>query len=166
MARQKLLDQTDARLLLLLERDPRATVLALAEKLGLSRNTVQARLAKLGELTGVGPLGAGVEPAAFGYPLTAFVFMTVTQQKLAAVGRALAQVPEILEVSGLSGSPDLFARVVAADADDLYRIAGLILETDGITRVDTALLMRQLVDFRLEPLVKRLAEGRPRSGRQ
>ena len=40
-------DATDARLLLALAESPRATVLALAERTGLSRNTVQARLAGL-----------------------------------------------------------------------------------------------------------------------
>src|SRR6476646_4823953 len=37
----------------------------------------------------------------------------------------------ILEVYGLSGPVDLLARVVARDADDLYRIAGQILATPG-----------------------------------
>ncbi|MDT7653420.1 MAG: hypothetical protein QOI36_4826, partial [Pseudonocardiales bacterium] len=41
------IDATDARLLLALAESPRASVLALAERLGLSRNTVQARLAGL-----------------------------------------------------------------------------------------------------------------------
>jgi len=40
-------DATDARLLLALSADPRATVLSLAQTLGLARNTVQARLARL-----------------------------------------------------------------------------------------------------------------------
>jgi DNA-binding Lrp family transcriptional regulator len=41
------LDGTDARLLSALAQDPRKTVVALAQKLGLSRNTVQARMAQL-----------------------------------------------------------------------------------------------------------------------
>ena len=43
-------DATDARLLLALAGSPRASVLALAERLGVSRNTVQARLARLERL--------------------------------------------------------------------------------------------------------------------
>ena len=41
------LDATDARLLQALGEDPRATVIALSQRLGLARNTVQARLARL-----------------------------------------------------------------------------------------------------------------------
>ena len=42
-------DDIDARLLLALTAAPRATTIALAEQAKLSRNTVQARLAKLEE---------------------------------------------------------------------------------------------------------------------
>ncbi|HXF03134.1 MAG TPA: AsnC family transcriptional regulator, partial [Arthrobacter sp.] len=41
------LDGTDLRLLGALAQDPRRTVVALAQKLGLSRNTVQARMSRL-----------------------------------------------------------------------------------------------------------------------
>ena len=41
------LDHVDLELLAALSADPRATVVALAERLGLSRNTVQARMSRL-----------------------------------------------------------------------------------------------------------------------
>src|SRR4051794_41613015 len=40
-------DATDARLLLALADDPRASVMALSQRLGLARNTVQTRLTRL-----------------------------------------------------------------------------------------------------------------------
>ena len=42
-------DALDARILLALDADPRATTIALADRLGLARNTVQARLKRLEE---------------------------------------------------------------------------------------------------------------------
>ena len=44
---QDRIDKTDARMLLALTEQPRATAVALAGLTGLSRNTVQARLARL-----------------------------------------------------------------------------------------------------------------------
>ena len=41
------IDALDAKILTALNEDPRATVMALAERTKLSRNTVQARLTKL-----------------------------------------------------------------------------------------------------------------------
>ena len=61
---------------------------------------------------------------------------------------------------GTSGEVDLLVQVVARDADDLYRIAGQLLATDGVERTSTSLVMRRLVDHRLDPLLQRLAEDR------
>ncbi len=164
MRSNETLDGTDARLLLALTEDPRATVLALAERVGLSRNTVQARLARFEERGVLTTFEQRIEPAALGCPLTAFITIRVTQRELDAVGRALTAIPEVLEVFGLSGPTDLLARVVAGDADDLYRIAGQILATPGVERTETALVMRRLVDYRATPLIERLIHGRSLPG--
>lgn len=150
-------DAVDARLLMALSAQPRATTLALAEFLGLSRNTVQARLVKL-EQRALGSSERRIDPDVLGYPLLAFVTTAVTQRKLDAVAEALADIPEVVEVHGLSGETDLLVRVVARDADDLYRIAGKILDSDGVERTNTALVMRNMVAHRLTPLLERIAE--------
>lgn len=152
------LDATDARLLLALTGQPRATAIALAQQLGISRNTAQSRLARLEQDNG--PLHSferRISPKALGYPLTAFVTAQVTQRDLGKVAAALAAVPEVLQVQGISGQTDLLIQVVAADADDLYRIAGQILAIPGIERTSTALVMRELVDYRITPLLQRLS---------
>jgi DNA-binding Lrp family transcriptional regulator len=149
------IDDIDARILDVLREDPRAAVITIAGRTGLSRNTVQARLARWDERGLLRSFERRIDPAALGYPLTAFILTVVTQRKLAAVSTALAAVPEVLEVHGLSGTFDLLIHVVARDADDLYRIAGRILDIDGVEQTATSLAMRRLVDFRLEPLVAR-----------
>lgn len=151
------LDATDARLLLELVASPRATGVELAARLGLSRNTVQARLARW-EASGVlGSVERRVEPRALGYPLSAFVAVVVDQHRLDAVVDELAEVPEVTEVCGMTGPTDLTVRVVARDADDLYRIAGQILKIPGVERTTMSLVMRELVGPRSTPLLHRLA---------
>lgn len=151
------LDRIDARLLLALREDPRAPVLTLADRVGLARNTVQARLARMEAEGALTSFDRRISSAALGYPLTAFIMAQVTQRQLAQVAAALAAVPEVVEVVGLSGPTDLLVRVVAADADDLYRTAGQLLAIPGVERTNTALAMRDLVDYRLTPLLRRLA---------
>jgi DNA-binding Lrp family transcriptional regulator len=151
------LDATDARLLLALSEDPRATVLALSQKLGLARNTVQSRLARL-ESTGVlDPFERRVRPEALGYRLGAYVTVQVVQRSLTEVSAALAQIPEVLEVTGLSGVADLLVQVVATDADDLWRITEQVLAIPGVQRTDTNLALRRFVDHRMTPLLERVA---------
>jgi DNA-binding Lrp family transcriptional regulator len=150
-------DATDARLLLALAESPRATVLALAQRVGLSRNTVQARLATLEARGVLTTFERRIDPAALGYPLTAFVTVQVTQRMLAEVADALDRVPEVVEVLGISGQTDLLVQLVARDADDLYRISGQLLATTGVERTTTSLVMRTLVEHRVAPLLERIA---------
>ncbi len=150
-------DNLDARLLLALTAQPRATTLALAETTGASRNTVQARLNRFDDSGILRSFEHRIDPAALGYRLTAFIMIVVRQQQLDEVGDAIAQVPEVVEVYGLSGPVDLLARVVAQDADELYRIAGQILATPGVERTETALTMRRMVNYRVGPLLQRIA---------
>jgi DNA-binding Lrp family transcriptional regulator len=151
-------DPTDARLLLALDENPRASVIALAERLGLSRNTVQARLAGLETRGVLTSFQRRIEPSALGYPLTAFVTVSLVQRLLGEIGAALEEVPEVVEVLGLSGEADLLVKVVALDADDLYRIAGRLLAIKGVERTTTSLVMRTLVQHRLTPLLERVAQ--------
>jgi DNA-binding Lrp family transcriptional regulator len=147
------LDGTDTKLLLAMAKDPRRTVVALAQKLGLSRNTVQARMASLEKKNVFLSFERRINPAVLGYPLMAFISVHVQQQKLAALAASLAQIPEVLEAYGLTGQADLLVRVVSTDAEDLFRINGKILACDGVERTDTSLAMGELVPFRLEPLL-------------
>lgn len=148
-------DAIDVRLLGALARDPRATAVALAEDIGVSRNTVQARLNKWHDGQVLHPFDRRIDPAFLGYPMRAFVRAWVKQRLLAEVSTALAEVPEVLEVLGLSGGADLLVQVVARDADDLYRVAGQILSIHGVRRTSTSLVMRELIDHRLTQLIDR-----------
>lgn len=153
-----IVDRTDARLLRELEADPRATVMALSQRLGLSRNTVQARITRMESNGVLRGFGTRVDPAALGYPIAAVIITVVRQQMLSEVSAALARIPEVLEVLGISGNEDLLVHAIASDADDLYRVAARILSTPGVERTDTSLVMRRLVDYRITQLLDRIAE--------
>ncbi|WP_303622176.1 Lrp/AsnC ligand binding domain-containing protein, partial [Streptomyces albidoflavus] len=70
------------------------------------------------------------------------------------MGAAGGDIPWVVEVYGLGGGIDLLARVVAADADDLYRIACRLHAVPGVERSSTSLAMNQLVPHRLTPLLE------------
>ncbi|MCQ9163485.1 MULTISPECIES: Lrp/AsnC family transcriptional regulator [unclassified Arthrobacter] len=152
------LDDTDARILLALVEDPRQTVVALAQQLGLSRNTVQARMASLEKRKAFLGFDHRISAATLGYPLTAFISIHVQQQKLAELAASLAGIPEVVEAHGLSGRADILARVVSTGAEDLFRINGKILACDGVERTETSLAMNELVPFRLGPLLERVVD--------
>ncbi|MGX5694932.1 Lrp/AsnC family transcriptional regulator [Agromyces soli] len=148
-------DAVDRALLGALAHDHRATVVALADRLGLSRNTVQARLARLEASGAFLPFERALDPAPLGYPLEAFIAVHVQQKRLAEVVERIAAIPEVLQAHGLSGSIDLLVRVVCRDAHDLFRIDGEILAIDAVERTETSLAMGELIPYRLRPLLER-----------
>lgn len=153
------LDKTDARLLLALCARPRATGVELATTLNLSRNTVQARLSRWDDKKSLTPIDHRIPPKSLGRPLQAFVTARVDQHTLAAVTEHLRTIAEVLEVFGLSGAADMHIRIAAVDADDLYRIAGLILDIPGVERTNMSIAMSELIQYRTKPLLEQLAGG-------
>ena len=73
------IDALDARLLLALDADPFATVVALAQRLGVARNTVQTRLRRLDASGALAEVTRRVTPEALGFSLTAFLTVSIRQ---------------------------------------------------------------------------------------
>lgn len=154
------LDRTDARMLLELCDAPRATGVQLAATLGLARNTVQARLARWDDEKVLAPIERCVSPRDLGYPLKAFITAVVDQHRLDDVIGELETIAQITQITGLSGAADLLIGVVATDADDLYRVAGLVLAVPGVERTTMSVAMHEAFAYRTRPLLEALA-GKP-----
>ena len=152
-----LLDQLDARILLALDTDPDATVLALAHSLGISRNTVHARLRRMTENGALGSFSKRVAPAALGYPLVAFVWIAISQAENDPSVEKLAEIPEIVEMHATTGDADLLVKVVARDPADLRRLTGRMLAVDGVVRTNTALSLVEAMPHRVRSLLEEAA---------
>jgi DNA-binding Lrp family transcriptional regulator len=147
------IDQLDARLIEALRADPRVGLLEIARRVGVARGTVQARLAKLesrGVITGYGP---EIEPAAMGYPISAFVFIQLNQGRLEEAAAATRAVPEVLEADAVSGTEDLICRVVARDTEHLQEIVNGLVASEAIQRCTSHIVLTRQVSPRTGPLV-------------
>ncbi len=148
------LDRVDLDLLNALADDHRATVVALAERLGLSRNTVQARLARL-ERGGVfQSFERAIPPAALGLPIEAMVSVTVRQAELPRITQAISAIPEVVQAYGMSGQVDLLVRVAARDTQHLFDIDARVLAIDGVERTETSLVMGEVIGYRIRPILE------------
>lgn len=151
----RIVDDTDRRILLAMTERPRSTIVALAQRLGLSRTTVQSRLAVLEEGPTLQGFDRRLHAASLGYPLTVFMVTQLDQPHLEQVVAQLREIPEVVQVHGLSGHGDILVRCVCTDTDDLYRINKLVLACEGVIRTDTSLAMGELIPFRLAPVLER-----------
>lgn len=148
------LDHIDLELLAALSGDPRATVVALADRLGLSRNTVQARMARL-ERAGVFlSFERSISSTALGFPLEAFINVQLRQVEIPRITEELAAIPEVVHAHGLSGQMDLLVRVACRDARHLFDVDARVLAIEGVERTETHLVMGEVIPYRLTPLME------------
>lgn len=147
------LDRIDLELLAALTADPRATIVALSDRLGLSRNTIQARMARL-EQSGIFlSYERSVSTDVLGFPLQAFISIGLRQNELPRIAGEIARIPEVVQAHGLSGSVDLLARVACRDARHLFDVDARILAIDGVERTETALAMGEVIPYRVAGLI-------------
>lgn len=151
-------DSIDARILLALDADPRATTVALADRLGLARNTVQARLKRLEESGQLREPSRRVAPEGLGYPLLALITISISQRVGHPTQEAILRIPEVVELLVTTGDGDLLARVVARDTEDLHRITNLLLEAPGAVRSNTTIVLLEVQPFSVRSLLERHAK--------
>jgi DNA-binding Lrp family transcriptional regulator len=150
------LDETDRRLLKSLASTPRAGPVELARKLGVARNTVQARLDKLQALGVISGFGPEVDLARVGYAVSAFITLQIAQGRGRDVMEHLSSIPQVVEVHRTTGAGDFFCKVVATSNAHLAEVLDRILEVPGIDRTTTALVLDTPVPGRVMPAIDAL----------
>lgn len=159
------LDQLDSRIIALFTEQPQVGVLGASRALGVARGTVQARLERLGRRGVVRTFAPQVDPAAMGYPVTAFCTLEIRQGRgHDPVVAHLSGIPEVLEAHTITGSGDLMIRVVARDNADLQRVIDQVVDDALVVRASTVIALATQIDYRTLPLVR--AAGSAQEGDQ
>lgn len=158
MPTQRGFDAMDARIIRALDREPNASVLALARELGVARNTVHARLMRLERERALAPESRRLDAATLGYPLTAFVALSLSQNAADEAYARLEEMAQVVEVHATTGDADLLVRVVAKDTSDLHRVTRAMLDLPGVTRTSTTVSLSEVVPYRLTRILDAIAE--------
>ncbi|WP_043466680.1 Lrp/AsnC family transcriptional regulator [Kitasatospora sp. MBT66] len=138
------LDVLDRALLAALAVDGRAPLAALAAASGSPETTVRRRLAALVD-GGLLFFDVDVDPRPLGFEVEAFCWLTVAPGRLAAVGRAMAEHPEVGFVAATTGPSNLVAGLVCRDTGAFYDYLTQGLgELEGVVAVETAPLLRSV----------------------
>ncbi|WP_100415583.1 Lrp/AsnC family transcriptional regulator [Mumia flava] len=148
------IDDLDGRIIALFLAEPKIGVLEASRRLHVARATVQSRLDRLTERGIITSWAPRIEPAALGYPVTAFLTLEVRQgEGRAPVAEDLAAIPEVLEACTITGSGDLWCRVVARSNADLQRVLDAVVTASGVVRVATVIALQTELPPRIGPLV-------------
>lgn len=139
------LDELDRRLLALLQADARTPAADLARRLGVARTTVLARLARLeknGVITGYTVRLAQDES----HGVEAYVGISVLPRAGAGVTARLATLPELRQLSSVSGEWDYLALLRADGTARLDAVLDEIGGFDGVLKTTTHVVLARRID--------------------
>jgi Lrp/AsnC family transcriptional regulator, leucine-responsive regulatory protein len=137
------MDSLDKKALQLLMKQGRATWAELGEHLGLSAPSTADRVRKLeqqGVITGYAALP---DPAALGYPLTAYIFVSLASpRKRAAFLQAIDQMEQVSECHHIAGDDDYLLKVRCRTTQDLdHLLSNQLKDKLGVARTRTTVVL-------------------------
>ena len=133
----------------------------LARTLGVARGTVHARLARLEEAGVIGSGGPGLDAAAAGYGVQAYVTLEIAQGALDDVTAALIAQPNVLEAYATTGSADVLCRVAAASHEELQQVLLALNRLPVIGRSTSVVILSEVVAPRVLPLLQQAPRPAP-----
>jgi Lrp/AsnC family transcriptional regulator, leucine-responsive regulatory protein len=138
------MDAIDSKALAALMKNARTSWAVLGEELGLSAPAAAERVHKMEEAGTIRGYTAIVEPEAVGYPLTAFVAVSLASNAQRAKFLAgIERIPEILECHHVTGDDDYLLKVRCKGTVDLDRLLNEDLKTSlGVGRSRTTIVLR------------------------
>ncbi len=119
------LDQTDRRILTVLQKQGRISNAELADRVNLSQSACHRRVHRLEKDGYIKDYVALLDPRKLNVPTTVFVEITLSGQAdevLDAFEKAVARIPDVLECHLMAGTADYILKVVAENTDDFARI--------------------------------------------
>lgn len=141
--RKSLLESLDMKAINLLLRNGRATWAELGQHLGLSAPSAADRVHKLEHRGVIRGYAALVDPASVGYPLTAYVSVTLASHRnRAAFLRAIDKMEQVAECHHVAGDDDYLLKVRCRGTQDLdHLLATQLKERLGVARTRTTIVL-------------------------
>lgn len=136
------MDDLDRRLLALLRQDARAPASALAERLKVSRGTVQNRIDRMSQRGIIHGFTVRARPDLEAERVRALMMICIEGERASAVLRALRGFPEVTAVHSTNGRWDLVAELDTDSLANFSRVLEEIRTLDGISSSETSLLLR------------------------
>ena len=131
----------DDALISLLREDARASTADIARKLGLSRTTVQNRIARLETQGVIRGYTVRVDDEYERSRIRAHILITLRPKQMPSVVKTLQAMPEVRVLYSISGGFDLIAQAVAASVGEMDVLTDAIGAIDGVERTTTSIIL-------------------------
>ncbi len=138
------IDQTDCKIIELLQKDGRMPNTMIAKKLKVSEATVRSRLSRLIKEEYI-QIVAVSNPLKLGFDIVGMLNINVDPKKIENVSNKLSKIEQIWYVAHTTGSSDIYAEFNAKSIDELNQfISEKIHKIDGIKKTETSLVLKYI----------------------
>jgi len=142
----KNIDETDRRILSVLQKRGRISNAELSERVNLSPSACHRRVQQLEAQGYIRDYVALLDPRKIGRPTTVFVEITLSGQAdevLESFEREVARIPDVLECHLMAGTADYLLKVVAFDTEHFARIHRQYLaRLPGVAQMHSSFALR------------------------
>ncbi len=136
------LDETDRKLLSLLQGDAKVPYAKLAKRLGISSSGIHKRVKRLVDAGVIKKFVAVVDPQAVGKKLKAFIGVSTSPGTCGEVIAQLNRRPEVLEIHEVVGEHDLFLKLIIDDTLGLNKVLHEIDRIPGVSSTRTLVVLK------------------------
>lgn len=136
-----MLDETDRRILSVLQRDARTSMRKISKEVGVSLGTVSNRVRKLegaGVIRGYAVL---LDPEKIGWDLNVVIGLRIQKGRLIEIQEKIAKDPRVYGVYDVTGDFDSMVVARARDRSDLDGLSKNVMSVDGVERSVTHLVL-------------------------
>ena len=138
------IDDIDREILRMLQDNSRVAFKRIAEKVGVSEATIFVRIKNLKKKGVIKRFTVIVSPELLGKPLTAFVLINSEPKKLESVLETLSDMDDVYEVYDVTGTYYVIAKIRTENKESLAKIIDRIGMIDGVTRTETAIVLKSV----------------------
>lgn len=146
------LDETDRKLLNLLQGDAKVPYAKLAKRLGISSSGIYKRVKRLMDAGVIKKFVVVVDPQAVGKKLKAFIGVSTSPGTCGQVIAQLNRRPEVLEIHEVVGEHDLFLKLIIDDTLGLNKVLHEIDRIPGVSSTRTLVVLKTEKETGLIPV--------------
>ncbi len=147
-----MIDEIDTKILTIIQQDARMSNAEIARQIGLAPSAILERIKKLEERRIIRGYATELDAAQMDFGLTAFVAVR-TEHCCAENDRALAAIPEVLEVHDVAGEDSYLLKVRAKNAEELAcLLREKIRSVPNVTATKTTIVLQTIKETTALPL--------------
>ncbi|AFL95585.1 transcription regulator, AsnC family 6 [Thermococcus cleftensis] len=136
------LDETDRKILAILQKNSRTPLREISKEVGLAESTVYERIKKLKDRGIIRKFTVILDPESLGFKILAFILIKSKAGMYSHVANELKQYPQIVEIYETTGDYDMLVKIRTSGSDELNEFLDTIGEIDGVVATHTMVALK------------------------